>query len=29
MMHHAIYNCSGNDGVSEVIAEVFEVNVRC
>lgn len=29
MMHHAIYNRSGDDGVSEVIAEVFKVNVRC
>ena len=27
MMHHAIYNRGGDDGVSEVIAEVLEVNV--
>ena len=29
MMHHAIDNGSGDDGVSEVIPEVFEVDVRC
>jgi len=29
MMHHAIDNRSGDDGVPEVIAEVFKVNVRC
>jgi hypothetical protein len=29
MMHHAIYNRGGDDGVSEVIAEVLEVNVLC
>ena len=29
MMHHAIDNGSGGDGVSEVIAEVLEVDVRC
>jgi hypothetical protein len=29
MMHHAVYNRRGDDGVSEVIAEVFEVNVLC
>jgi hypothetical protein len=28
-MHHAVYNRRGDDGVSEVIAEVFEVNVLC
>ena len=28
MMHHSIDNGSGDDGVSEVIAEVLEVNVR-
>ena len=28
MMHHAIDNGGGGDGVSEVIAEVLEVNVR-
>ena len=28
MMHHAIDNGGGDDGVSEVIAEVLEVNVR-
>jgi len=27
MMHHAIHNGGGNDGVSEVIAEVLEVDV--
>jgi hypothetical protein len=27
MMHHAIYNRGGGDGVSEVIAEVLEVDV--
>ena len=27
MMHHAIYNRGGDDGVSEVIAEVLEVDV--
>ena len=29
MMHHAIYNGGGDNGVSEVIAEVREVDVRC
>ena len=29
MMHHAIDNRGGDDGISEVIAEVLEVNVRC
>ena len=29
MMHHSIYNRGGDDGISEVIAEVLEVNVRC
>ena len=29
MMHHAIYNRGGDDGVSEVIAEVLEIDVRC
>ena len=29
MMYHAIDNCSGDNRVSEVIAEVFEVDVRC
>jgi len=29
MMDHAIDNRSGDNGVSEVIAEVLEVNVRC
>ncbi len=29
MMDHAIDNRSGDDGVSEVIAEVFEVDVCC
>jgi hypothetical protein len=29
MMHHSIDNGSGDDGVSEVIAEVLEVNVLC
>lgn len=29
MMHHAIDNGSGDDGVSEVITEVLKVNVRC
>ena len=29
MMHHAIHNRSGDNGVSEVIAKVFEVDVRC
>jgi len=28
MMHHAIYNRGGDDGISEVITEVLEVNVR-
>jgi len=28
MMHHTVHNCGGDDGISEVIAEVFEVNVR-
>jgi len=27
MMHHAIYNCGRDDGVSEVVAEVFEIDV--
>jgi len=29
MMHHAIDNRGGNNGISEVIAEVLEVNIRC
>ena len=29
MMHHAIDNGGGDDGISEVIAEVLEVDVRC
>ena len=29
MMHHSVDNGCGDDGVSEVIAEVFKVNVRC
>ena len=29
MMHHPVYNSCGDDGVSEVIAEVLEVNVLC
>ncbi len=29
MMHHAIYNRGGDDGISEVIAEVLEVDVLC
>ena len=29
MMHHSVYNRGGDDGVSEVIAEVLEVNIRC
>jgi len=28
MMHHAIYNRGGDNGISEVIAEVLEVDVR-
>ena len=28
MMHHAIHNGGGGDGITEVIAEVLEVNVR-
>ena len=27
MMHQAIYNRGGDDGISEVIPEVFEVNI--
>jgi len=27
MMHHAIYNRGGDDGISEVIAEVLEIDV--
>ena len=27
MMYHAIYNCGGDDGISEVITEVLEVDV--
>ncbi len=29
MMHHAIHNGGGGDGITEVIAEVLEVDVRC
>ena len=29
MMHHPIDNGGGDNGVSEVIAQVLEVNVRC
>ena len=29
MMHHTIDNCGGDDGITEVIAEVLEVDVRC
>ena len=29
VMYHAIDNCGGDHRVSEVIAEVFEVDVRC
>jgi len=28
MMHHAIDNGGGDHGIPEIIAEVFEVNVR-
>lgn len=28
MMYHAIHNGGGGDGITEVIAEVLEVNVR-
>jgi len=28
MMHHAVYNRSGDDRISKVIAKVLEVNVR-
>jgi len=28
-MHHAIYDGGGDHGISQVIAEVFEANVRC
>ena len=28
MMHHSVYNRGGDDGISEVIAEVLEPNVR-
>ena len=28
-MHHTIDNGGGDNGVSEVIAKVLEVNVRC
>jgi len=27
MMHHAVYNRGGDDRISEVIAEVLEVNI--
>ena len=27
MMHHSVYNRGGDDGISEVITEVFEVDV--
>jgi len=27
-MHHAIYNRGGDNGISEVIAQFLEVNVR-
>ena len=29
MVHHAIDNRGGDDGVSEVIAEFLEANIRC
>ena len=29
MMHHAVNNRGGDDRISEVIAEVLEVDVRC
>jgi len=29
MMHHAVNNRGGDDGITEVIAEVLEVDVRC
>ena len=29
MMYHSVYNGCCDDGVSEVIAEIFKVNVRC
>ena len=29
MMHHAVYNRGGGDGIPEVIAEVLEIDVRC
>jgi len=29
MMHHAIYNRSGDNRISEIIAELLEANVRC
>jgi len=28
MMHHAIYNRGGDNGISEVIAQFLEVDVR-
>ena len=28
MMHHSVYNGCSDDGISEVIAEVLEANVR-
>ena len=27
MMHHAIDNCGGDDGISEVIAEVLPIDI--
>ena len=29
MMHHAIYNRSGDNRISEIIAEFPEANIRC
>jgi len=29
MMHHAVDDGGGDDGISEVIAKVFKIDVRC
>ena len=29
MMHHAIDNRGGDNGISQVIAKVFKIDVRC
>ncbi len=28
-MHHSVYNSGSDDGVSQIIAEVFKINIGC